>query len=168
MSNFKEYLITDTVNGSIDIESIESAIVSNMEIALVNVLIAGDKVVFVFDSDITPIEEDKLDNIVHNHIGNLVTYYENIVSASIDFFNKMMINCAAKNVLQGITQAGKTKEVADYFTEVIRYGQSGSLFEVINELDKKILEGVPIELSPFVTEEKLIYLKTQAANFLGV
>lgn len=165
MTNFKEYKISDTLNNSVDEQQLNSEI--SERLTIVNLVISDVNIICVFEDDLSSEDVSFLDGVISSHAGNGLEVYERLVSDSIDFFNKLMINCAAQNVLDGITQAGKTKVVADYFADVMRYGQSGSLFEVINEINSKLSEGVPSELNPFVTEEKLINLRSKTLEFLG-
>lgn len=99
--------------------------------------------------------------------GDVNQALQEIVRNAIDFFNGMMIKAAAENIAIGITQQGKTKEVADYLSDVMRYGQSGSLYEVINEIDSLIAATVPPSLSPFVNEERLLNFKQQILDYLS-
>ena len=71
-----------------------------------------------------------------------------------------------ENVLMGITQAGKTKPVADYLQNVMRYIQTGSLHEVVNEVNSLINAGVPLDLNPFVSAERLDMFKQKIINYL--
>jgi hypothetical protein len=89
-----------------------------------------------------------------------------IIKNAILFGTDLMEKFAAENVMMGITQAGKTKVVADYFADVIRYTQTGSLYEVINEVDRLINAGIPSELSPFVTEARLNDFKSKVITYL--
>lgn len=89
-----------------------------------------------------------------------------IIEGAMRFGQQMMISYASENVLMGITQAGKTKAVADYLEGVIRYMQTGSLYEVMHEIDRLKSEGIPVELSPFVTEVRLEAFKNKILDYL--
>ena len=54
-------------------------------------------------------------------------YIKHKIESSISFGNSLIVEYATANVLIGITQAGKTREVVDYFQEIVRYIQTGSL-----------------------------------------
>jgi len=108
------------------------------------------------------------DPVVAAHSSSIVTVYEGVVRGAMDFFSTMMVHFAAENVTMGITQAGKTKEAADYLSVVMRYGQSGSLYAVMNEIDTLVSNGVPASLSPFVTSARLTDFKSEVAGYLGL
>jgi hypothetical protein len=93
--------------------------------------------------------------------------YKDIVLNAIEFFNDIMIKYAAENITLGITIQNKTKEVADYLSDLMRYGQSGSLYEVMHEIDSLISSGLPSNLAPFVTETRLVSFKNEIQNFLS-
>ena len=88
------------------------------------------------------------------------------VRAAMNYGQKLMIDFAGENVGMGITQAGKTKTVSDYLIDVTRYLQTGSLYEVMNEIDALILAGIPGDLSPFVTEARMNDFKAKIISFL--
>lgn len=89
------------------------------------------------------------------------------VRAAISYGLTLMIDFAGENVGMGITQAGKTKDVSDYLIDVTRYLQTGSMYEVMNEIDRLILAGIPVELSPFVTEARMNAFKAKIVAFLS-
>lgn len=92
---------------------------------------------------------------------------QQVIINSINFGNQTIIDFATENVLMGITQVNKTKEVSDYLSDMTRYIQTGSLYEVINEINRLILAGIPVELSPFVTENRLNEFKQKIQEFLA-
>lgn len=118
----------------------------------------------------TPLEvQDYLDTYMSaypSYLANL--HVTNIITSAIAFGNQIVINFAAENVLLGITQADKTKDVADYLANVLRYIQSGSLYEVINEISRLEAEGLPPELSPFITGPRLLSFKNNVEAYLGL
>lgn len=91
---------------------------------------------------------------------------QKIVDA-IKFGHNLTVKFATENVLMGITQAGKTKEVSDYLADVTRYCQTGSLYEVINEIDRLIASGIPTNLSPFITVDRLNEFKQSTLDYLN-
>ena len=90
-----------------------------------------------------------------------------IVSQAIEFGNTLIIEFAGENVALGITQSGKTKDVADYLADITRYCQTGSLYEVANEIDRIISEGIPSELDPFVNQTRLTEFKSKIMSYLS-
>lgn len=90
-----------------------------------------------------------------------------IVKDGINFGNDLIIAFAAENVSMGITQAGKTKAVADYLVDVTRYAQTGALYEVINEVDRLSTAGLPPELAPFITQTRLDAFKQKILDYLS-
>lgn len=94
--------------------------------------------------------------------------YEVIISNAIDFGKKLSIDFASDNVIGGITQAGKTKDVALYLRDLSYYLTTGSLYEAINEINILISDVVPEGLSPFVTESILQTFKQKIEDYLGI
>jgi len=92
----------------------------------------------------------------------------NSITNAIIFGQELIVTFATENVLMGITQAGKTKSVSDYLADVTRYTQTGSLYEVINEIDNLIIEGIPQDLDPFVNQARLESFKSKIQNYLGL
>lgn len=70
------------------------------------------------------------------------------IQKAIIGFNNLMVQFVTSNVLTGITQAGKTKLIADTLDDVMRYGQSGSLYAVISALQTIVLTS---DMAPFLT-----------------
>lgn len=93
--------------------------------------------------------------------------FTQIVKDAIDFGNELLVTFAAENVALGITQAGKTKEVADYLADVTRYIQTGSLYEVMNEIDRLIAEGLPLKLDPFISPNRINQFKNKIIEYLS-
>lgn len=89
------------------------------------------------------------------------------IEAAVQFGNTLMIKFASENVLMGITQAGKTKAVADYLADATRYIQTGSLYEVVHEIDRLLGEGVPSDLSPFITASRMNQIKEDILDYLS-
>lgn len=90
-----------------------------------------------------------------------------VVENAVKFGNDLIISFATENVIMGITQAGKTKAVADYLADMMRYAQSGSLYEVMAEVDRLIASGIPQDLAPFVTETRLTQFKQKVLTYLN-
>lgn len=112
-------------------------------------------------------EIDSIQSIINSHTPSLIPTYKKVIRNAIEFGNDLLEEFAAENILSGITQAGKTKDVADYLVDATRYLQTGSLYEVMNECDRLIAAGIPVGLSPFVTETKLNNFKTKIIGYLS-
>ena len=93
---------------------------------------------------------------------------KSLILAAINFGRDLVVDFASKNVLLGITQAGKTKEVVDFCQDLQRCLDSGSLYAAIDEIDRLISEGLPENLAPFITEERLLTYRTQLTGYLGL
>jgi len=97
---------------------------------------------------------------------------EEIVATSISkaakFGLEIIDATTVENVLMGITQARKTAAVSNYCHKLIHYLQTGYLYAAVDEIDAMIAAGVPQDLSPFVTEERLTECKTKLNQYLGV
>lgn len=98
---------------------------------------------------------------------SLQRYIEEKIKQAIAFGQQLMIEFSSQNVLMGITQQNKTKAVSDYLNEVQRYLLSGSLYEVVKEIDRLQQAGIPENLAPFVTQERLNQFKQKILNFLN-
>jgi hypothetical protein len=128
----------------------------------------GDQTVIVATDPLTEENLLELTTIIENHQPQLPQKIaEDSVEKAIIFAQHLTINFAAENVVMGITQAGKTKEVSDFLADVTRYAQTGSLYEVINELDSLVAAGLPQELEPFVTETRLNTFKNKIIEHLS-
>lgn len=89
------------------------------------------------------------------------------IENAVQFGNTLMIKFASENVLMGITQAGKTRAVADYLADATRYTQTGSLYEVVHEIDRLLGEGLPQELEPFITASRMNQIKQDILDYLS-
>jgi len=97
---------------------------------------------------------------------------DQIVTKSLrgaEVFGRTLIESFKKeNVLAGITQAGKTKAVADYCHKLEHYLGTGSLYAAIDEIDVLLLTVALSGLSPFVTSTRLNDYKTKLQVYLGI
>lgn len=95
-----------------------------------------------------------------------------IISGKINdasvFGRTLILDAAVENVEMGITQAGKTREVADYCADVQRYLESGSLYAALSKIEEMISLGVPQNLAPFITEERLLNYKSKIEAYLQI
>lgn len=90
------------------------------------------------------------------------------IAAAIQFGNQFIVDAATENVIQGITQAGKTKEVSDFLSAIVRYLREGSLYAALAEIDFLVANGIPEGISPWVTVDKLQAAKIRIQIFLGI
>lgn len=168
MSNSVVYLKTQTLKNNVNLIKLQSEVeASNINKNIMNMVDSNTEFIVVFDQNLSVEEKNELDSIVSNH--NFLTIEEEIqlrVKSAINFGQELILNFAAENVLMGITQAGKTKDVADYLADLTRYAQTGSLYEVINEIDRLQAAGLPVDLEPFITQTRLNNFKQQILDFL--
>ena len=164
MATYNYSIANDTANGSIDLDKLDSDISPSIP-SLSYSDTDADELNIHFTTTLTTSEKTTLDGIVAAHAS--IEAYRVIIENAMRFFHDIMVVFAAENITMGITQSGKTKAVADYLQDVLRYGQSGSLYEVISEIDSLILAGVPTDLSPFVTVARLTEFKSKIAGYLA-
>lgn len=128
--------------------------------------VVGTEWFILASEELSPTELGILDNVVIPAV-NMQKNVVKIIKAAIEFGGETMAEFAAENVLMGITQAGKTKSVTDYCTDIIKYISTGSLYEVMNEIDSLIEQGIPGDLAPFITEERLLSFRQKVVDYLG-
>ena len=92
----------------------------------------------------------------------------NKINDAIAFGNQLIIAASVENVLLGITQAGKTKEVSDFLNNMQVYLRSGSLYAAIDEINNLLESDLPSELSTYVSIARLNEYKTKIRTFLGI
>lgn len=94
----------------------------------------------------------------------------NIIAQARAFGESLILEAARDNILMGIAQAGKTRAVADYCQKLMNYLQSGSLYAAIEEINAMIndLTRPLLNLSPFITTERLIAFRTKIQAYLGI
>lgn len=169
MSNSMIYQKSATLRGQVNLDKLQTEIEgSNITKTVMNKVDTGSEFAVVFDQELTSQEISELDTLVANH--NFLTQAEEVrmvVSGAIAFGNELIVDFAAENVLMGITQAGKTKDVADYLSDLMRYAQTGSLYEVINEVDRLIAAGLPVDLEPFVTLARMQNFRQRVVDYLA-
>jgi hypothetical protein len=97
---------------------------------------------------------------------------EEVIAAKIysaaEFGATIVFQAKVGNVAQGITQAGKTKEVSDFLRSIARYLNEGSLYAAIAAIDDLIDAEIPIDIQPFVTVARLTDTKHKVQDFLGI
>lgn len=102
--------------------------------------------------DFEAIEQKEVEDLPSN---TLLIVTAKIRAARAEFI-QLAAEVAAENVLMGITAAGKTKLIADTLSNVFLYGSTGSLYEVLNELER--LE-ITEEMAPFITADRVAQFK---------
>lgn len=169
MNNSIIYLKSSTLRGNVNLTKLQQEIeTSNIAKTVMNMVDIGSEFAVVFNEGLSIEEKNILDSIISNH--NFLSPADEVkivVSNAITFGNNLIVEFASENVVMGITQAGKTKDVADYLSDLMRYVQTGSLYEVINEVDRLIATGLPVNLAPFITEARLISFKQKILNYLA-
>jgi hypothetical protein len=163
-------VLNDITSQVLHEETLHNEIVNNQVItqAFNGIARSGNDFRAIFETALSTEEKNELDAIVLAHTGSILPIYEGIVQRAIDFFHNAMIIFAAENITMGITQAGKTKDVADYLQDIMRYGQSGSLYEVITAINELEAIGHPTDLAPFVTTERMALFKGKIEVYLGL
>lgn len=83
------------------------------------------------------------------------------------FGDALIVQFAFENVAMGITQAQKTRIVADYCQKLQYYASTGSLYAALEEIES-ISDNIPAELAPFVTAERLLVYANKIKAYLGI
>lgn len=93
-----------------------------------------------------------------------------LITGAGNFGMSLTVMYASSNVLQGITQAGKTQEVADYLKNVAYYLHNGSLYAAIAEMNNMINDTSDNKaaLSPYVTNTILYQYLNKIQTYLGL
>lgn len=159
-------------NFSAQLEKVNAYYRANLSSAYDGLLASPENLQVIFKSPFT--EDDSL---------KATSYWESItpssfapsiseiiqakINASITFGNKVIVEAATGNVIAGITQAGKTREASDFLAKLERYLRSGSLYAAMQEIDDLIANGIPDDLTAFITPDRLTAVRTQIATFLG-
>jgi hypothetical protein len=168
MSNSIIYLKSSTLRGNVSLTKLQQEIeASNITKTVMNMVDIGNEFAVVFNEELSNEERDTLDSLISSH--NFLSPADEVkivVSNAITFGHNLIVDFASENVLMGITQAGKTKDVADYLADLMRYAQTGSLYEVINEVDRLIATGLPVDLEPFITQARMEAFKQQVVDYL--
>ena len=128
----------------------------------------GDNVSIFTKEALTTQEEVDLAAIVNAHVSfDQIAHIKNLLVGAMEFGKNTMLEFATENVAMGITQAGKTKAVLEFLTPVKNAMDTGSLHAVIEEIDNLIEAGIPADLAPFVTDERLTEFKNKVEDYLG-
>jgi hypothetical protein len=122
------------------------------------------QVTVMFLNDLSPSDLTVLNGIVESHNSEDLTIVvrRKIEKAKI-LFERIATEFSTENVLMGITQAGKTKLIADTLKDVFYYGQTGSLYECLAAIDAIVITP---EMSPFLTEDRRAILRQRVLDVL--
>lgn len=90
------------------------------------------------------------------------------IQRAIDFGVSVIKSAATDNVIAGITQAGKTREVSDYLSDLERYLRSGSLYAALGSLEEMIAGEIPEDIQTWVSVERLTNVQSKIKSFLGI
>lgn len=90
------------------------------------------------------------------------------IREATDFGINLIRQYVIENIQMGITQAGKTRIVADYLRRLQRYIESGSLYAALEELNALINAPIDSELAPYVTVDRLTTYKQKIQAFLEI
>lgn len=131
-------------------------------------LIKGDNIDLFFLRNLTQNEIDDCTFLVNNFVevsvkDSLINYLRADVSV---FVENLVFEFAAENIEMGITQAGKTKLVADFLRNINYYMRSYSLYEAVVEINTEISNGLDPNLAPFITESRLNDFSNKIVEFL--
>lgn len=174
--------MTKNVRESLLIQQIESSTINKN---LITVIKNQDDFAVVFDYPLTVAEEQTLSNIVstHEHITTAESLDQYLKTLVLPFIENLTRNFAAQNIAMGITQAGKTGYVLGLFEMPVEVNtgfptslkasfDTGSLYQSI-EIIEAHRQALPnyqqsVDLSPFVTDARLLELKNKIEAFLGI
>lgn len=94
----------------------------------------------------------------------------NSISLAAVFGNSLIVEYASSNVLQGITQAGKTQIVADYLRDLAYYLGNGSLYAAIAKMMDMIADtsDTKTSVSPYVTNDLLYTYLNKIQTYLEI
>lgn len=128
----------------------------------------GDTVNIFFSNELTSQNFDLLTNLVaaHTTSPSASDIVEVKIKEATIFGESILKEFTIENVLLGITQAGKTRQVSDYCHKLSHYISTGSLYAAMEQVDYMISQGLDPTLDPFVTEARLLAYKQKIANFL--
>lgn len=165
----KTYLLSSFPNSFCDIRILHNDILaSSIGAKLDRVDGSSTSVTAFFTSSLDASEESVLDSVKAAYVGDPNAAYKLLIQNAIEFFSEELIKFAAENVSLGITQAGKTKDVADYLDDILRYGQSGSLYEVRNTIINLQTAGFPQDLDPYVNDARMLVFLNEVETYLGL
>lgn len=98
-----------------------------------------------------------------NDVEYIKANIEQVVLKAIQFGQKLSSEFIAENIMLGITQANKTKEVRNALNEVFNALQTGSLYDAIDEA-----KAVVYRDNVFITDARLISFINKIETYLGL
>lgn len=104
-------------------------------------------------TETTPTSEEILANV------------RTVINKAITFGAQLTIEFASDNVLNGITQAGKTRLIADACQKAFYYLSTGSLYEARAEMLSITLTS---DMAPFLTRSRVIDFVNKIETYLGL
>lgn len=133
-----------------------------------SITISGDNIDIETYDELSTSDETTLSSLIASHTTPDPTASVNkALENAMEFGHKLLLDFSTQNVLNGITQAGKTKEVLNYLINVKSAIDTGSLYVAVAEIDDLILAGVPVDLDPFINETILNTFKARIIAFLS-
>lgn len=92
------------------------------------------------------------------------------ISLAAAYGSNLSVEYATSNVLQGITQAGKTQIVADYLRNLAYYLSNGSLYAAIAEINLLIADTTDAKtaVAPYVTNSILYIYLNKIQTYLQI
>lgn len=85
------------------------------------------------------------------------------------FGKSLIVQFALENIATGITQAGKTRIVADYCMKIQYYMDSGSLYAALEEVQAMIADtSGRVNMQPWLSDEKLTIYKNKLKTYLHI
>lgn len=151
--------------------------------APINIDVEGLDVTINFDVNLDASQESSLDSVIANHVAVTTTeQLTRFLEDEVAPFRKKLVNSfAAENISLGITQAGKSDDVLSIFIKHYDINGTGRAVSLKNALDTgslyvaidviQYVRNNPSEysgLSPFVTDARLLKLKNDIEEFLGL
>lgn len=86
------------------------------------------------------------------------------VAKAKEGFTKLINDFSGENLVAQITAAGKTKLLADAVSDVIYYGNSGSLWEAYVATEKIVITP---EMAPYLTEARRQEFKNRIIEIIS-
>jgi hypothetical protein len=157
-----DYILNNV--GTINLNKLQNELLSY---PVVGLSINSTNLIIHASEELTGTQLSEIENIALSHDPiDMAEIIKQTIGDAMNFGNNLILEFAAENVLLGITQAGKTKAVADYLADVTRYAQTGSLYEVLNEIHRLESLGLPQNLEPFVTQARINLFKQKILDYL--